>query len=328
DLDQVIVFRKDGKMLVTKVAEKAFVGKDIIHVDIFRKNDDRTTYNLIYTDSGSGISYAKRFNVSGITRDKEYGLGKTEKTKFNYFSANPNGEAEMVTIILHPQSAAKKKNFDFDFSELEIKGRSSVGNQVTKYPIKQVKLKGKGISTLSGLKIWYDDAIGRLNIDQRGRFLGSFEGEDRILVFYSNGSYELTSFELTNRYVAEEVLLIEKFDPDQIVTAIYFDADKHQFQIKRFKIETQTKDNKFFFIKEGSRNYLKLVTTLPHPRVKLITGKKKSEARQRELDLTKLVDVMGWRAAGNKFCDEPLSSIDLIQEQKDMDGKAVQQKLF
>src|SRR5690606_30145800 len=246
DMDNVIVFKKDGTMVVTKVAEKTFVGKDIIHLDIFQKNDERMTYNMIYVDGKTGISYGKRFNVTAITRDREYDLTKgNPNSKVHYFSANPNGEAEVITITLHPGSKARNKVFDFYFEELDIKGRGSQGNQVTKYPIKSIKLKEKGKSTLSAPKIWYDETIGRLNRDGQGRLLGRFEEGDRIIVFYKDGSYELTDFELTNRYETDSIVLLEKFNPESIVTAVYFDAKTGNCNAKRFVVEAQTLKNKY-----------------------------------------------------------------------------------
>jgi topoisomerase-4 subunit A len=313
DLDDLIVFTREGKMKVVKVADKVFVGKNILHAAVFKKNDDRTTYNMIYTDGKSGVSFAKRFNVTGVTRDKEYDLTKgTEKSKVHYFTANPNGEAEVVAITLSPSCKARIKNFDFHFEELAIKGRGSVGNQVTRYPIRQVKLKEQGVTTLSAIRIWYDDTIGRLNTDERGMYIGSFENDDRIIVLYNNGSYELTGYELTNRYDPDDVVLIEKFDPGKIVTAVYYDADKKQYNVKRFNIETQTLGQKFTFIKEGKDNRLELVTTHQHPVVLMITGKKKSDAQKKEVDLTTLVDVAGWKAVGNKLTSADLLDLELI----------------
>lgn len=333
DIDNIIVFRRDGVMLVTKVSDKTFVGKDIIHVDVFRKGDERMTYNMIYTDGKTGYSLAKRFNVTGITRDKEYNLTKGEKgSKVHYFTANPNGEAEVVTVKLSPNCAAKKKEFDFYFETIPIKGRSSMGNVVTKWPIRSVKFKEKGVSTLSGLKIWYDDAVGRLNTDQRGVFVGSFEGEDKILVFYKNGTYELTNFELTNRFDAETAMYIEKFNPERIVTTVYFDADKKQYNVKRFKIETQTLNNKFSFIKEGAHNYVELVTTQAEPVVILRTGKKR-DPEEEEISLHEAYEVTGWRTVGNKIAGDDFVGIELITEdeeaeQEDDDAGNVQGELF
>lgn len=317
DIDNIIVFRRDGVMLVTKVADKTFVGKDIIHVDVFRKGDERMTYNMIYVDGKTGYSLAKRFNVTGITRDKEYHLAKEDKgSKVHYFTANPNGEAEVVIVKLSSNCAAKKKEFDFYFETIPIKGRSSMGNVVTKWPIRSVKFKEKGVSTLSGLKIWYDDAVGRLNTDQRGVYVGSFEGDDKILVFYKNGTYELTNFELTNRYDADDAVYIEKFNPEKIVSAVYFDADKKQHNIKRFKIETQTLNNKFSFIKEGAQNRLELVTTQAEPVVVLRTGKKK-DPEEEEISLHEAYEVTGWRTVGHKIAGDDFVSIELITEDED-----------
>lgn len=333
DLDNIIVFRRDGVMLVTKVADKTFVGKDIIHVDVFRKGDERMIYNMIYVDGKTGYSLAKRFNVTGITRDKEYHLTKGEKgSKVHYFSANPNGEAEVVTVRLSPNCAAKKKEFDFYFETIPIKARSSMGNVVTKWPIRNVKFKEKGASTLSGIKIWYDDAVGRLNTEQRGIYVGSFEGEDKILVFYKNGTYELTNYEITNRYESNDAVYIEKFNPERIVTAVYYDADKKQFNIKRFKIETQTLNNKFSFIKEGPNNYLELVTTQAEPVVILRTGKKRSPEEE-EIALHETYEVAGWKTVGTKIAGDDFVSIELITEdeeaekEEDDDGN-IQTELF
>ncbi|WPQ60190.1 DNA gyrase/topoisomerase IV subunit A [Chitinophaga sancti] len=320
DLDNLIIFRKDGKMLVTKVADKTFVGKDIIHIDIFRKGDERTTYNMIYVDGKSGISYAKRFNVTGITLNKEYDLTtKGEKnSKVHYFTANPNGEAEVVSIRLSPNCAARNKEFDLFFETIAIKGRNSMGNQVTKYPIRTVKFKEAGVSTLAGQKLWYDDQVGRLNTEERGVYIGSFEGEDKVFVAFKNGTYELTNFELTNRYDPNELVYIEKFNPDKIVSAIYFDADKKQFNAKRFKIETQTLNNKFLFIKEGQGNYLEMITTHSEPVILLKTGKKRSPEEE-EIDLAEFVEVTGWKTVGTRIAGDDLISAELASEEEEPD---------
>ncbi|MGN6298636.1 MAG: DNA gyrase/topoisomerase IV subunit A, partial [Ginsengibacter sp.] len=210
DLDDIIVFTKTGKMKVVKVADKVFIGKDIIHVAVFRKDDDRTTYNMIYADGKKGISYAKRFNVTSITRDKEYDLTKgDEKSRVHYFSVNPNGEAEVVHILLTPGCSARNKEFDYYFETLEIRSRTSIGNQVTKYPIKSVKLAEKGKSTLEKRQLWFDETFGRLNTEEKGLLLGEFDGDDKILVIYKDGSYEVTGQEVTQRFEVDEIELIE-----------------------------------------------------------------------------------------------------------------------
>lgn len=313
DLDQIIVFRKDGKMLVTKVSDKVFVGKDIIHIDIFRKADERTTYNLIYLDGKTGITYAKRFNVTGITRDKEYDLTKgNPNSRLLYFTANPNGEAEVVTIHLSPGSKARNKSLDFYFEEIDIKGRSAGGNQVTKYPVKQIKFKEKGRSTLSAPKIWYDENVGRLNKDENGKLLGRFNEEDKIIVFYKDGTYELTDFELTNRFDADNVLLIEKFHAERTVSAVYWDAAAKQYYIKRFNIETMTLKNRFSFIKEGEGNTLTVVSTTAEPTVIVRSGKKKSEWIEEEISLTEYTEITGWKTIGKKININDVKEVVLI----------------
>ena len=290
-------------MKVVRVADKAFIGKDILHVAVFRKNDERTTYNMIYVDGKSGISYAKRFNVTGVTRDKEYDIAKDDpKSKVHWLTANANGEAEVVKVILTPGSSARNKEFDFYFEELEIKNRSSLGNQVTKYPIRNVKFKEAGKSTLSGRKIWFDPTFGRLNEEGKGEYLGMFEGEERLLVVYNDGNYELTDTELTQRFDADKIIEIRKFDPEKILTAIYLDNEKLQYNVKRFKIETTTLHNKFLFIKEGDGNRLELITLHPEPVVVIKSGRG-AQARTQKIKIAGFVEVMGWKAVGSKLFD-------------------------
>ena len=303
DMDDIIAFTKRGIMKVVKVDDKVFIGKDIIHAAVFRKNDERTTYNMIYADGSTGISYAKRFNVTGITRDKEYDLTKgSDKSKVHYFTVNPNGEAEVVKITLSPNSSARNKELEFYFEQLEIKGRGSMGNQVTKYPVKSIKMKEAGRSTLAGIKLWFDDKFGRLNNDEKGIYLGVFEGDDRILAVFEDGNYIITDTELTQRFDAEKILLIEKFNPDKIISAVYLDNDKGQFNVKRFKIETSTLRNKFSFIKEGEGNRLETVTTDDEPLLAVHTGRG-SQVRSAKFKIAKMVEVMGWKAVGAKLMD-------------------------
>jgi topoisomerase-4 subunit A len=304
DLDDIIAFTKGGKMKIVKVSEKTFIGKDILHVAVFRKNDERTTYNMIYVDGKSGISYAKRFNVTGVTRDKEYDLSKGDdtKTRVHYLSANPNGEAEVVRVVLSPSSTARHKEFDFYFEEQEIKNRSSLGNQVTKYPIRNIKFKEAGKSTLSGRRLWFDPTFGRLNTEEKGEYLGSFDSDERLLVIYSDGNYEITDTELTHRFDADKILEIRKFDPEKIITAIYLDNEKLQYNVKRFKIETTTLNNKFLFIKEGEGNRLEVVTLHDAPVVVIKSGRG-AQARTQKIKIAGFVEVMGWRAVGSKLFD-------------------------
>jgi len=303
DLDDIIVFAKRGIMKVVKVSEKTFIGKDILHAAVFQKNDERTTYNMIYSDGKGGVSYAKRFNVTGVTRDKEYDLTKgDEKSKVHYLSVNANGEAEVVKIVLTPGSSARIKEFDFYFEELAIKGRSSMGNQVTKYPIKSVKFKEAGKATLSGRKLWFDEKFGRLSAEEKGTYLGSFEPEDRILVIYTDGTYEVTDQEMTQKIDPEKVLHIGKFDPEKIITAVYVDNDKKQYMVKRFKIETTTLKTKFLFIKEGDGNYVEAVTTDEEPVLAMQQGRG-AQIRKAKLKIVKIAEVTGWKTVGTKLAD-------------------------
>ena len=319
DLDDIIAFTRGGIMKVVKVSEKVFIGKDIIHVSVFQKGDERTTYNMIYVDGKTGVSFAKRFNVTGITRDKEYDLTKgSERSKVHYFSSNANGEAELVKIILSPNCSAKKKELEFYFEELEIKNRGSIGNQVTKYPIKTVKFKEAGKSTLDAKKLWFDSKFGRLNIEEKGEYLGKFEAEDRLLLIYADGNYEILDQELTQRFVPDKMLLIEKYHADKIITAVYLDNEKMQFNIKRFKIETTTLHSKFFFIKEGKDNRLETVTTDPVPVLKVQTGRGQ-QVNKAKFKVDKMVEVMGWRAIGAKLVDFS-KSVEMEWEVKEVKG--------
>lgn len=322
DLDDIIAFTKAGIMKVVKVSDKTFIGKDILHIAVFQKNDERTTYNMLYTDGKTGTSYAKRFNVTGITRDKEYDLAKGEKSKVHHFSVNPNGEAEVVKIVLSPNCSARKKEFDFYFEEQEIKGRSSIGNIITKFPVRTVKFKEAGKSTLDAKKLWFDNKFGRLNSEEKGEYLGMVEAEDRILVIYADGNYEITDQELTQRFDADKILLIEKYDPEKIITAVYLDNEKLQFNIKRFKIETTTLHTKFFFIKEGKDNRLEAVSTEEAPVLKVQTGRGTS-INKAKFKVDKLVEVMGWKAVGARLVGFS-KSVEMEWEMKEK-GKGVGQ---
>ena len=248
ELDNIIAIRKDGKALISKIQEKGFMGKDILFVGVWKKGDDRMVYNVIYSDGKTGRTFAKRFNLPGVTRDKEYDLTQGHpNSKIHYVSGNPNGEAETVEVKLSPASTARKKIFEYDFSELEVKGRSSRGNTITHYPVRKVDFLKAGVSTLSKIDLWYDDAAGRLNKDGRGRKLGKFDGEDQIIAFMRNGSYKITSYELSNRYDPEKTLHLEKFNPKKVVSAVYVDGESKQYMVKRFMIETSTADKEFGF---------------------------------------------------------------------------------
>ena len=315
DLDDVIVIRKDGKFMVSRIADKVFMGKDIVHVGVWKKGDERMVYNAIYVDGATGKSMVKRFNVLAVTRDKEYDLTKGSKgSKLLYLTANPNGEAEVVSVKLTSGSTARKKVFDFDFSDLEIKGRGAGGNILTKYPLRRVEFKTPGVSTLSGLDIWYDDTVGRLNREQRGIHIGNFNSQDNILVIYKDGGYELTSYELTNRYDPKKVQLIYRFDPEKVITAIHYDGDSKNYYVKRFQIETTTLNKKFLFISESKGSKLVAVSLHPSPQaaLELLKGKSKEKLAE-QVSLNDLIDVKGWKAAGNRLSQYIVKKIKLIE---------------
>jgi topoisomerase-4 subunit A len=321
DLDDIIVFRKDGKMVVNKIAEKVFMGKNILYAGVFKKNDERMVYNMVYLDGKSGRSMGKRFSVKAITRDKEYDLTKGNKgSQVLHFTANPNGEAEIITVNLSSRCRARNKVFDFDFSTLEIKGRGAGGNIITRYPVRKIQLKSEGKSTLGGVDIYYDEAIGRLNREERGQLLGNFEAEDKILVVYSDGSYELTSFELTNRYEFNKVELIQKFDPETVLTAIYLDGDSKNSYIKKFKIETTTVAKKFVFISESKGSKLLFVSSKSDVILSVDEKKKRSKVT-RKYQLDELVGIKGWKAVGNKFSSHLITKIKDLSKDKSLEKR-------
>jgi len=313
DIDEIIVFRGDGQCVITKVQEKVFVGKDIIHIAVFKKNDERTVYNMIYKDGASGVSYIKRFAVTGVTRDKEYDLTKGSKgSKVLYFSANPNGEAEIINIQLKPHSKLKKLQFDEDFAAIAIKGRGSMGNIVTKYPVKKILLKSKGVSTLSGRKIWYDDILKRLNIDGRGKYLGEFDGDDRILSVLSTGIYELTGFDLNNHFF-DTMILIEKYDPEKVFTVVHFDSKSKNYLVKRFAFENTPPGKETSIISDENGSKLVFISGAAQPVAKLDQLKGKTQTPETiEVNLAELIDVKGMKAMGNRVSQHTIQSIELI----------------
>jgi topoisomerase-4 subunit A len=318
DIDEIIVFREDGRFIVTKVQDKVFVGKDIVHVAVFKKNDERTVYNMIYKDGQSGVSYIKRFSVTGITRDKEYDLTKGSKaSRTLYFTANPNGEAEVVNVQLKPHAKLKKLQFDEDFAVLAIKGRNSIGNMVTKYPVKKVILKSKGISTLAGRKIWYDDILKRLNADGRGKYLGEFDGDDRILNVLSNGIYELTSFDLNNHF-DDKMIVIEKYDPAKVFAVVHYDGKSKNYMVKRFVFENTVIGKQTSIISEENGSKLILISGAAQPVVKVEQLKGKTLIpEEADLNLTDLIDVKGMKAMGNRLSVHQVKSVELLTEHDD-----------
>ncbi len=303
DIDDIIVFRQDGRCVVTKVQEKVFVGKDIIYASVFKKNDDRKVYNLVYFDGKTGISYVKRFKVTAVTRDREYDLtAGNPKSKILYFTANENGEAETIQINLTASSTARVKQFEYDFKELLIKGRDSMGNLLTKYPIRKITLKSAGLSTLGGVDIYYDENVGRLNRDEHGKYLGNFDAKDNILVIYKDGQYELTNFELTNRYESKDIVSLTKFIPDGIITALYYDGGSKLYYVKRFRIETTTIDKKFLFISDEKGSKLTFASVDVYPRIEMSYKKdNQSGIIKEEVNLDEIAEVRGWKAMGSKL---------------------------
>lgn len=312
DIDDVIVFLRDGTMMVSKVDDKKFVGKDIIHVAIFDKQDKRTIYNMIYRDGKSGPSYIKRFNVSGITRDKAYTLSQEKAgSQVLYFSHNPNGEAEVITILLRQVGSVKKLKFDIDFANLAIKGRASKGNLVTKYPIKKIELKEKGISTLKPRRIWFDDTVQKLNVDGRGELLGEFRPNDRLLIINQSGKLKTIIPELTTHF-EEDMVVLEKWVPKKPVSAIYFDGEKEKYFIKRFLIENENKEE--VFITEHPKSQLEIVSTDYRPVAEVIFAKVKGVQKENQtVDLEDFIAVKGIKAIGNQLTGDKLKQINLLE---------------
>ncbi len=312
DIDDVIVFLRDGTMMITKVDAKTFVGKDIIHVAVFDKSDKRTIYNMIYRDGKSGPSYIKRFNVSGVTRDKAYDLTNgTKGSQVVYFSHNPNGEAEVVTILLRQIGTIKKLKFDIDFANLAIKGRASKGNLVTKYPIKKIELKEKGISTLLPRKVWFDDTVKRLNVDARGELLGEFKPTDKILVISQSGKLKVIIPELSTHF-EEDMIVLEKWKPKKPISAIYYDGEKERYFLKRFLVENEGKEESF--ITDHPNSQLEIVSTDYRPVAQLVFAKVKGVQKDDlHVDVEDFIAVKGFKALGNQLTTDKLRQVNLLE---------------
>ena len=309
DVDDVIVFRKDGKMMVTRLADKTFVGKNIIHVDIWKKGDERTTYNMVYLDGKTGRAMAKRFNVKAITRDREYDLTKGAKgSKLLYFSANPNGEAEQISAQLSQGSTSRTKQVDFDFADLAIKGRAAAGNIMTRYPIRKVVMTAAGKSTLGAMKVWMDKVSGRLNLEERGQYLGGFDTGDLLLVLFKDGSYEREELDLTRRYDPANLFFIGKYSEDMIVSAVYYEGERGYTLVKRFQIETSSPGQAFQFISDHKQS--KLYYASVHPAPELTVGWREKRSKQtKTVQLADFIDVKGWKSLGNRLHDGKLISV-------------------
>ena len=311
DIDDIIVFLRDGKMVVTKVDDKKFVGKDIVHIAVFNKGDKRTTYNLIYRDGKGGASFVKRFNVSSITRDKEYDLTQGKAgSQILYFSANPNGEAEVVTILLRQVGSIKKLKWDLDFSDILIKGRGSKGNTVTKYSIKRIELKEKGISTLRPRKIWFDDTVQRLNVEGRGELLGEFKPNDRLLIITQSGKVKTIIPELTTHF-DDDMIVLEKWKPTKPISAIYYDGEKSRYYVKRFVIENENKEE--IFISEHDKTQLEIVSTDWRPMAEVVFSKVKGVQKENlEVNFEEFISVKGIKALGNQLTTDKVRQINLL----------------
>jgi len=309
DIDDVIVFRSDGKMLVTKVDAKTFVGKNIIHAAVFKKNDKRTIYNLLYKDGATGATYMKRFSVTAVTRDKEYDLTSGSKnSKVLYLTANPNGEAEVLTINLRASGSVKKLKWDIDLADLAIKGRGSKGNRVTKYSVKKIELKEKGISTLKPRKIWFDETVQRLNVDERGDLIGEFTADDRLLIINQKGEVK-TIIPNLNTHFESDMIVLEKWNPNKPISAVYFDGERSRYYIKRFMIEHPDKEE--IFISEHPDSKLQIVALDYRPRAEIIFSKRSLE--NIIINLEEYIAIKGIKALGNQLTNEKIKAVDLLE---------------
>ena len=312
DIDDIIIFYKDGKYKVIRVAEKVFVGKNILHVAVFKKNDSRTTYNVVYRDGKKGWYFMKRFNVTSMTRDKEYDLTQgTPGSKVMYFTANPNGEAEIIKVTLDPNPKLKKIFIDQYFSQVMIKGRGSKGNLLTKNPVHRIGLKSHGHSTLGGRKVWYDPDVNRLNYDDHGRLLGEFFDEDQILVILDNGDFYLTNFDLNNHFESN-ILRIEKYEADKVWTAILFDADNQGYPyLKRFQMDASKKKQNWLSDNPASR--LILLTDTVYPLIKVTYGGADEFRGAEEIDAEQFIAVKGFKAKGKRLSTYQIESIEELE---------------
>jgi len=311
DIDDIIVFLKNGTYTISKVADKQFVGKNIIHATVFKKNDNRTIYNVVYFDGNSGNVMMKRAPVTGITRDKQYNIGKEHQhTKILFFSANPNGEAEVIKVYLRPRPRLKNPIFEFDFAELAIKGRGAMGNILTKFSVQKIVLKEKGVSTLGGRKVWFDEDVMRLNVDARGIFIGEFSGEDQILVVTKSGHFRTTNFDLSNHF-ADDVLIIEKYREGKIWSAAYFDADQQFYYLKRFHMEAGSKTTRF--IGDHSDSRLIRITEVEYPRLELKFGGKSKDRSPEIIEVAEFIGVKSHKARGKRLSNYEVKIIEELE---------------
>ncbi len=320
ELDDIIAIRSDGKAVVKRISEKVFMGKDILYVGVWKKGDERMVYNMIYSDGKTGKSFAKRFAMPAIIRDKEYALDQgNPNSRVHYLKANPNGEAQVVEVKLTQSSTARKKIFEFDFSELEIKGRGARGNTITKYPIRRVDVLEEKGTTLSGLELHFDPASGRLIKEKRGIYVGKFDGDDQVLAITKGGNYKITSYDINNRFESDnKTILVERFNPKKAISAVYIDGESKQYFVKRFKIETNTIDKEFNFISEAIGSRLEYVTTSDTPEVEVELVKGKSKEKETEVvNLEDIIDVKGWKALGNRLSQHKVTKVKPVEDPED-----------
>ncbi|MBV7440509.1 DNA gyrase/topoisomerase IV subunit A [Weeksellaceae bacterium TAE3-ERU29] len=344
DIDDIITFRRDGVMMVTKVSDKTFVGKNIIHCAVWKKKDKRTIYNLIYRLGKNGPNYQKRFSVTSIIRDKEYPVGGNAKnSQILYFSANPNGEAEIVQVLLNQRARLKKLKFDIDFAELAVRSKTAKGNLVSKHPIKKIDLKEEGVSTLAPRKIWFDETVKRLNVEERGRYLGAFKGEDKILTINDEGVAQLTNFDLTNHF-NDNLVFLEKWNPNKPITCIYYDSERERYYVKRFILEDSFKEQPFYFL-EDNKSFIELISIDYIPQIEVLFKKVNGNEREPEIiNLEEFISVKGITAMGNQLTpydvkkivelepipyEEPEQEEDSDDDDDELfDGEAKQASLF
>ena len=313
DIDDIICFTENGIMKVVKVDSKVFIGKKIIHVAIFKKKDKRTIYNLIYQNGKGGNAYMKRFPVTSITRNRDYSMSKGKPgTRVLYFSANPNGEAEIVNVQLRQKGKLKKLKFDVDLAEMDIKSKAVKGNLVSKHPIKRIELKEKGVSTLKPRKIWFDETVKRLNTEERGVFLGNFKGDDRLLLVTQDGVVKTLTPEITHRF-DDQYTILKKWNPEIPISAVYWEGGKERYYIKRFLVENPGKEEKF--ISDHKDSFLELVSTAVTPRIELVFKKKKGKDRKdnEEINLKEFISVKGINALGNRLTTEEVLEINFLE---------------
>jgi topoisomerase-4 subunit A len=325
DMDEIIVFRRDGTYFITKVTQKTFVGQNVIHIAVFKKNDKRTIYNAVYRDGKTGFAYMKRFYVKGVTRDKEYNLTQdTPRSEVLYFTANPNGEAETVHITLKPRPRLKKRIWDEDFSKLSIKGRDSMGNILSKNPVHKISLKEEGVSTLGGRKIWFDRVVLRLNADEKGEYLGEFKGDEKLLVITKSGNFRLSNFDLSNHF-EDDLIILERYRPGKIFTAVLYDAEQGGVYLKRFNLEPTDKTTSF--IGDNAASKLIALSEHKHPIFEIIFGGAYAKRAKETVDAEEFIAVKSYKARGKRLSNYEIQTV-VEKEPKIVEGEDYDQEFI